>query len=146
MGKQSATEILKQYAQRTTDKRVALLELLMDSPRAFALSDIEKQLSIPMDRVTIYRTLHSYEENGLVIKMVDQKGVGLYMFNHKEHSNISTHPHLRCKECETVICLPCLPDEYLEELKKYEIDEMYFLMEGKCHKCSAKQADTKSQG
>lgn len=136
MCKQSAADILKQYAQRATDKRVALLELLMDSTKAFALSEIEKQLSISIDRVTIYRTLHTFETIGLIIKVVDHKGTCLYMFNHKDHSDISAHPHLRCRECERVFCLPCLPNEYLEGLKKYEIDEMYFLMEGTCPECS----------
>ena len=137
MAKQSAAEILKQYAQRTTDKRVAVLELLVDSPKAFALSEIEKQLSISIDRVTIYRTLHIFETIGLIIKVVDHKGTSLYMFNHEKHSDTNTHPHLRCRECERVICLPNLPNEYLERLKKYEIDQMYFLMEGTCPECLA---------
>ena len=88
-----------------------------------------------MDRVTIYRTLQTFEAVGLISKMVDHKGNCLYMFNHKDHSNLSMHPHLRCKECGKVICLPCLPHEYLEELKKYKIDKMYFLMEGICPEC-----------
>lgn len=136
MGKQSATDILNQYAQRTTDNRVALLELLMDCPKAFAFSEIEKQLSISMDRVTIYRTLHTFEAAGLIMKVVDQKGVCLYMFNHKGHRESSMHPHLRCKECGKVVCLPSLPHEYLEELKRFEIDEMYLLMEGICEECA----------
>ena len=135
MDKQSAADILKLHAQRTTEKRLALLELLMDGPKAFAFSEIEKQLSISMDRVTIYRTLQTFEAVGLVTRMVDHKGICLYMFNHKDHGNLSMHPHLRCKECGKVICLPPLPHEYLEELKKYKIDKMYFLMEGICPEC-----------
>lgn len=135
MGKQSAADILKQHAQRTTNKRVALLELLMSSPKAFALSEIEKQLTISIDRVTIYRTLHTFEAIGLIIKVVDHKGVCLYMFNLESHSNLNIHPHLRCKECGKIVCLPGLPQEYLDRLEKYEIDEMYFLMEGVCLEC-----------
>ena len=135
MDKQSAADILKQYAQRTTNGRVALLELLMDSPKAFALSEIEKRLSISIDRVTIYRTLHTFEAIGLVIKVVDHNGICLYMANPESHSNLNMHPHLRCKECGKVVCLPCLPKEYLDRLEKYEIDEMYFLMEGTCPEC-----------
>ncbi len=141
MGKQSAAAILKQYSQRTTNGRVALLELLMDSPKAFALSEIEKLLSISIDRVTIYRTINTFEAVGLVTKMVDYRGICLYMFNHKDHSAISTHPHLRCRECERVVCLPCLPNEYLNTLEKYEIEEMYFLMEGVCPECQASKVN-----
>ena len=135
MSRQRAEEILKQHEKRATEKRVALLKILMDSSKAFTLSGIEKQLTIPIDRVTIYRTLHSYEMMGLVTKMVDHKGTCIYMYNHEAHSNSHVHPHLRCKVCEKVVCLPCLPSEYTNKLVKHEIEEMYFLMEGICSKC-----------
>ncbi|MEM6843466.1 MAG: transcriptional repressor [Bacteroidota bacterium] len=136
MSKKRAIGILKQYGQRITDGRVALLKLLMKKPQAFALTEIEKQLSISIDRVTIYRTLHTFESVGLLQKVIDSKGVGRYMFNQTNHHNIDTHPHLRCNECGKVVCLPCLPKEYLASLEKYEIGEMYFLMEGTCLDCS----------
>ncbi|MEM6362216.1 MAG: transcriptional repressor [Bacteroidota bacterium] len=135
MGKQSASDLLKLHTKRPTDKRVALLELLMDSPKAYALSEIEKKLSISIDRVTIYRTINTFEAVGLVTKMVDYRGICLYMFNHKDHSALSTHPHFRCKECGKIVCLPSLPRSYLQKLEQYKIDEMYFLMEGICSEC-----------
>ena len=135
MEAQSAAEVLKIYSQRTTEKRLAILELLMAETKAFALSEIEHQLAINIDRVTIYRTLNTFEAVGLVVKMVDHQGTSLYMFNHKKHGTLSTHPHLRCKECGKITCLPSLPETYLDGLKKYRIDEMYFLMEGVCEDC-----------
>lgn len=135
MKEQNAAEILKLHSQRTTEKRLAILELLMSESKAFALSDIESHLSINIDRVTIYRTLNTFEAVDLVTKMVDHQGTGVYMFNHKHHNTLSMHPHLRCKECGKITCLPSLPAEYLETLKKYQIDEMYFLMEGVCEDC-----------
>ena len=135
MSRQRAEEILKQHAKRATEKQVALLEILMDSSKAFTLSKIEERLTIPIDRVTIYRTLHCYEMMGLVTKMVDHKGICIYMYNHEAHSNSHVHPHLRCKACEKVVCLPCLPSEYMNQLVKHEIKEMYFLMDGICSNC-----------
>ncbi len=135
MDKQSAEGILKLYAKRTTDKRLALLKLLMSVRKAFDFSELEEQLSVLMDRVTIYRTLHTFVKVGLVIKLVDHRGNAFFMFNHTDHSKLSMHPHLRCRGCEKVICLPSLPEEYLEKLKKFEIGEMYFLMEGLCQEC-----------
>jgi len=137
MNNQSASEILRQYEQRTTDQRLALLELLMDKSKAFAFSEIERQLTISIDRATIYRTLQTFEAVGLVIRMVDHQGNSLFMFNHKDHSKLSPHPHLYCKNCREVVCLPSLPKEYVEGLKQYVIGEMYFLMEGICQECLA---------
>ena len=91
--------------------------------------------------MTIYRTLHTFESIGLILKVVDHKGIGRYMFGHTDHHNVSTHPHLRCNECGKVVCLPCLPEEYLAELEKYDIGEMYFLMEGTCLECSTSKTE-----
>ena len=87
MSKQQATRLLRQKAQRITRKRVALLAFLMKGPRAYALSDLENELDLPIDRVTIYRTLHAYEEIRLVLRMVNHHGVGMYMFNHEAHND-----------------------------------------------------------
>ena len=136
MSKQKATKILIKHSQRATDKRVELLALLMEKARAFALSEIERLLTISIDRVTIYRTLHIFETIGLVVRMVDYKGVCLYMFNHETHNHINNiHPHLLCNSCQKVICLPCLPNQYMAKIKKYKIKNMYFLMEGLCPEC-----------
>lgn len=135
MGKQSAEAIIKSYQKRTTPKRVALLEFLMDNSKAYTLSEIENLLPVSMDRVTVYRILQVFEEIGLVMKMVDSKGICMYMLNLEDHRTLHLHPHLHCTKCDKVLCLPCLPKEYLEGLEKYEIAEMYFLMEGICPDC-----------
>ena len=135
MTKKSATDILKQHEQRITNGRVALLELLMESPKAFPFSELEQQLSVPIDRVTIYRTLQTFEAIGLITRMVDHKGTCVYMINLEEHKNLSVHPHLYCTACDEIVCLPGLPEEYLAKLEKYEIEEIYFLMQGKCREC-----------
>ncbi len=139
MNRKSAIDILKSQNKRITSKRLAILELFMDNAKPFALSEIERQLSGSMDRATMYRTLHTFEAMDLVIKLIDQQGTCLYMLNHEKHKEQSIHPHLHCSECDKIVCLPCLPDEYMERLKKYDIDEMYFLMQGKCLECSDRQ-------
>ncbi len=136
MNRKSAIAILKSQNKRVTSKRLAILELFMDNSKPFALSEIEKQLSGAMDRATMYRTLHTFEAMDLVVKLIDHQGTCLYMLNHEKHKKQSIHPHLHCRECDKIVCLPCLPDEYMEGLKKYDIEEMYFLMQGKCLECS----------
>lgn len=133
-----AVEILQSHAQRLTEGRIALLALLMKSPRAYSLSTIEEQLPVSMNRVTIYRIIQIYEEIGLVVRMVDRKGISVFMFNHEAHRNACKHPHLRCRGCGKVICLPGLPDAYLDTLQQYEIEEVYVIMEGLCPQCLSK--------
>lgn len=135
MSKQQAVQLLRQKAQRVTEKRVALLAFLMKSPRAYALSDLEKELAVTVDRVTVYRTLHTYEGVGLVLRMINHRGVGMYMFNHEAHNDTQDHFHLSCRSCHQVVCLPRLPYDYLKQLDAYEIESMHFLMDGVCSAC-----------
>jgi len=136
MNRQSAIQLLKSRNKRITTKRLAILELFMDNAKPFALSEIERQLSGSMDRATMYRTLHTFEEMDLIVKLIDQQGTCLYMLNHEKHKKLRIHPHLHCKECNSIVCLPCLPEDYMEGLKDYDIEAMYFLMQGKCRECS----------
>jgi Fur family transcriptional regulator, ferric uptake regulator len=135
MFEHQAVKILKQQSQRITKSRVALLEFLKDSPCAFTFSEIENQLPISIDRTTIYRILQKYVSTDLVLKMVDSNGICMYMFNPHDHNTHRPHPHLRCKKCGKVCCLPSLPYEYLESLQEYKIDDIYYLMEGICPEC-----------
>ena len=135
MGNLVAKEILKLHEIRASNQRVALLEILMSSHKAFTLSEIEKELTVAIDRVTVYRTLQSYEVSGLVVKMVNRKGICMYMYNHERHNGSFVHPHLHCKSCEKVICLPSLPKEYMDNISKHKVTEIYFLMEGVCSEC-----------
>ncbi len=109
MNVQNAKEILKENVQCITESRLVILTFLMQSPKAYALSDIERDLDKSMDRVTVYRTLNFFTDIGLALKIVDHKGTCPYLFNHESHDHIKIHPHLRCKECNTVVCLPSLP-------------------------------------
>ncbi|HWZ05000.1 MAG TPA: hypothetical protein VNX40_15390, partial [Mucilaginibacter sp.] len=48
-----------------TAMRLLVLDFLLNQNAAISLSDIEKGLT-PADRITIYRTLKTFEEKGLV--------------------------------------------------------------------------------
>ncbi|WP_020530130.1 Fur family transcriptional regulator [Flexithrix dorotheae] len=135
MSAQKAIKLLKEKKKRVTEPRVALLNFLMSRPKAYPLNDIVDALCVPVDRVTIYRALHTFEEIDLVVRMVDFKGVCHYMFKHDIHLDGGAHPHLRCRGCGTIICLPDLPNEYLEKLERFKIEDIYFLMEGLCPNC-----------
>ncbi|MBT31340.1 MAG: hypothetical protein CMO01_16925 [Thalassobius sp.] len=135
MSKQIAINILKQHSQRATFRRIAVLEFLMEQAKAYSLTEMERLLSINIDRATIYRILQIFETEGLVIKMIDLNGTCIYMFNNQNHNDSKKHPHLRCKKCDKIVCLPCLPNEYMDKLDDFEINQIYFLMEGTCKEC-----------
>lgn len=134
MSREIAITLLRQKGQRITDKRTYLLSFLMKTSKSYAFPELEEKLAGYMDRVTIYRILNTFESHKLVMKMVDQQGIFRYFFHQKIDDHIST-PQLRCKDCHTVVQLPCLPEEYLQKLAKYKIDGLHFLMDGLCEEC-----------
>ena len=59
-------EILKQNQLSVTGSRKKILELFLSNEGALAHSDIEKKTGEKFDRVTIYRTLHTFLEKGII--------------------------------------------------------------------------------
>ena len=131
----SVEEILRKYKCRATSIRKKILSFISTEDKAFAISEIEEFFSEAADRVTIYRTLNTFVELGLVIKMLNAKGVAYFFYNGDRHAHKETHPHLYCKSCEKVICLPKYSEHYLQALDSYNAAHIYVLLEGQCETC-----------
>ena len=63
-------DLLKKNHMSVTDSRLQILELFYHAPGALAHADIEKKASDKIDRVTIYRTLQTFEEKGIIHNMI----------------------------------------------------------------------------
>lgn len=136
MNKKNAIALLKKHDKRVTTNRLAILELFMDSANPFSSAEVEKHFSNLMDRATMYRTLNTFVEMDLILKLFDDQGNCLYFFNHENHQQKRLHPHLHCSDCGKILCLPSLPESYLDKLQNFNIKEMKLLMQGKCIACS----------
>ena len=129
--------ILKQI--NPTANRMLVLDFMLDQHSAISLSDIEKGLA-PTDRVTIYRTLKTFEEKGLVHSIEDGTGIPKYALCVEDCSadgHHDLHLHFYCSSCKETYCLPKtripkvkLPDNF----KPHEID---LLIKGLCNKCNS---------
>ena len=64
--KRDAEEILKHSQLSVTESRKKILHLFQASPGALAHADIENHTSDQYDRVTIYRTLQTFLEKGII--------------------------------------------------------------------------------
>jgi Fur family ferric uptake transcriptional regulator len=135
-------DILKANSFRVTQHRCAVLEYFMKSKSALTHSDLEKKFQNEIDRVSLYRILHSFSEKQLLFKLIDSKGVVSYVYDRHNHSDDGHYyPHYKCKSCNDVVELPELPKAYVDQLKKLNIDELNILAEGTCKECekSAKE-------
>jgi iron complex outermembrane receptor protein len=97
-----------------------VMSVFKNSKAALCHEDIEKQLPIKIDRVTIYRILQSFCNDGKVHKISSDNGKTYYALCHdcSEGDHHDNHLHFHCIKCETVSCIeesvfiPTLPAEY----------------------------------
>jgi Fur family ferric uptake transcriptional regulator len=133
----STEQKLAQKNINPTAMRLLVLNALLKQNSAISLSDIEKLLE-PADRVTIYRTLKTFEEKGLVHMIDDGSGSPKYALCHEacdagQHHDM--HVHFYCLNCKETFCLPNskIPDILLPG--NFTSLEMNLLVKGVCSKC-----------
>ena len=130
-------QILKNHKLRITAIRKRTLEILRKSEAALAQSELEGRLS-EFDRVTIYRTLTSFEESGLVHRIVNESGVGNYALcvdacdsdHHHDH-----HLHLECDNCGKVYCLDEVVIPEIQIPAHYKAHGLKITTHGLCSSC-----------
>lgn len=104
--------LLKSHGLRVTQARVVLLELLMNQHGPISHQQIETMLDeseSPIDRVTIYRTLHSLTECGILHRVTGLDRSFSYAYVNDgasgEHHG-GDHAHFVCERCSHTFCLP----------------------------------------
>ena len=136
-----ALNILKKNHLTNTDSRRAILEIFLKSPNALAHHDIEKKTGERFDRVTVYRTLQTFIDKGIVHTIPTVDNAILYALCHEEcaeghhHDN---HIHFICDNCGKTTCLDntqvpeiCLP-------KGYKAFQVNVVVNGICVVCKGK--------
>lgn len=110
---------------------------MQKAKRALSSSELEKQLK-GVDRITLYRTLLSFEESGLIHHSIDASGQKKYAFcaehcdAHEHHDN---HVHFHCNTCGESECLEDQVPADLKLPKGYEVSDIQFNVMGICSKC-----------
>ncbi len=118
---------------------MAILESFLESQTALSHQNIEELVGEEFDRVTIYRTLTSFEEKGILHKVPDRAGQTKYALcesNCQEHQHNENHVHFKCQKCEHVYCLSQIQLPDLNLPQGYEVEEAEFLLSGTCSTCN----------
>src|SRR5215204_6817407 len=101
-------EILRRKNLSVTDSRKKILTLFLSSHDALAHGDIEKKAGEKFDRVTVYRTLQTFVEKGIIHTIPTADNSVRYALCKDDcgqghhHDN---HVHFLCTECNTTTCL-----------------------------------------
>jgi Fur family ferric uptake transcriptional regulator len=130
--------ILKNKKLRVTPFREEVLELFLNQSNAISIGDIENHLK-DFDRITLYRTIKSFIEKGVVHEILmpgDVKKLALCPddCSSDKHIHTTQHIHFKCNECENVFCLDInqFPDITVSNFK---IDALEIQGNGTCENC-----------
>lgn len=123
---------------KPTAMRILVLEHLCNQLSAISLTELEKALA-PVDRVTVYRTLKTFEEHCLVHAIEDGTGASKYALCKEECDDSPHHDlhiHFFCNRCYETYCLPRTLIPAVALPAGFEKEEMSLLVKGVCQKCS----------
>ncbi len=131
--------ILKEHGMRRTDFRVKLLDIfLKEDHKAIGTSVVEDKLE-DFDRVTLYRTIKSFEENGILHKVVDDLGESRYALcdsQCKVHRNAEEHAHFNCTSCNQTFCLKEKGEILISLPQDFKLTHTDITLSGVCSQCN----------
>lgn len=130
--------ILKRNRLSVTDSRVRILELFLAQNGALAHGDIEKRTGERFDRVTVYRTLHSFLNKGIIhtIPTADNSiRYALCKENCEEGHHHDNHVHFVCDDCGNTICLDEVTIPSIQLPQGFKAKQVEMVVSGKCNAC-----------
>ena len=134
---EKVNKILEQKAVRITAMRQLILEYFVDENVVLGLSELEKVFP-KSDRITIYRTLKTFEENGILHSIKGEGEEAKYALC-KEHCSpvtyIDQHPHFQCEQCKQVTCIDIQLIPSMELPNGYVQKEVTMMIKGICPNC-----------
>jgi Fur family transcriptional regulator, ferric uptake regulator len=133
-----ALDILKKHRLSNTDSRRAILEIFLQSANALAHHDIEKETGILFDRVTVYRTLQTFIEKGIVHTIPTQDNEVKYALCREQCSaghHHDNHIHFICEVCGKTTCLDDTQIPAIPLPKGYRKSQVNVVVNGICKQC-----------
>lgn len=129
---------LEQHSIRPTPMRMLVLEHFLQQRSAQSLAELETTMP-RADRITLYRTVKTFVEKGILHQVEGGPGATRYALCHDactEGEHRDFHPHFHCTVCGQTVCLdtvhlavPALP-------AGYRLSEVEMAVRGVCPYCA----------
>ena len=130
-------QLLNQADLRITQVRKDVLTCFLENNHALSSTDIEESMGTALDRITLYRTLKSFEEKGLIHSIVDPNNALKYAMCEAtctEHHHHDEHIHFHCTSCGNTFCIEeTIPPVHLPN--GYRISNASMIVNGLCSNC-----------
>lgn len=132
-------EFLRKKKIKVTDTRKEILRILSEAKAAISYNSIQEQTKLKLDKVTVYRTLDTFESKGIIHSVPSDDGIKLYSFckdDCHDHNHEDNHVHFHCQKCDETTCLYDSVIPEIELPKEYKIVTSKLIVQGICPKCN----------
>lgn len=129
--------ILKSHHLRITDCRLDVIQLFLNEKGALSQGDLETRFK-QYDRVTLYRTLHSFLDSGILHKIPNENGTATYGLCHHTctpDQHVHNHIHFKCNTCGQIECLDDKAVPAVVLPAGYVIEGVNLIVDGICADC-----------
>jgi Fur family peroxide stress response transcriptional regulator len=133
-------EACREKGLNVTYQRILIYKALKNSASHPTAEDIYKTVKVEYPSIslaTVYKTLETLSENGLLSKVTELHDLARY------DAEVSPHHHILCRKCKKVMDVH---DEQLENIpipqtNEFTVEGVRILFEGICKECAAKQQE-----
>ncbi len=136
---QKAEDLLLSKSIRKTPFRVKVLDIFMSNrSQAMDTAMVEQRLD-DFDRITLYRTIKKFEEEGIIHQAIDgtnEKKYALCGEKCSSHNHTDNHAHFVCSSCSQTSCIEyTIPN--ISAPAEYQVDQVHIALKGICPSCQA---------
>lgn len=131
-------EQLEKRKIKPTAMRLVVLDFISNNKHAVSLKDLENGLE-STDRVTLFRTLKTFEEHKIIHSIDDGTGSVKYAICNDSCEcgyPQDVHIHFYCKVCDETQCLPKVKVPAMNLPTGFSPEEANVVVKGVCNKCS----------
>ena len=131
-------DLLKRNQLSITEGRKKILDLFLHAKGALAHADIEKNTYEAFDRVTVYRTLQTFVEKGIIHHIPTTDNSILYALckdNCEAGHHHDNHVHFICDTCNKTICLDDVTVPHVKLPKGFTPNQSEMVVKGICNDC-----------
>ena len=131
--------ILKGHGLSVTGVRRRILEVFLRSGEGLSHGDIESSTGDQLDRVTVYRTLQSFLEKGIVHAIPTADNSARYAIcrdDCREGHHHDDHVHFICTTCGKATCLNEVQVPPIKLPRGYHSRQVSLVVNGTCPSCA----------
>jgi Fur family ferric uptake transcriptional regulator len=127
---------LEEKGVKPTAMRLLILKCFIGSKIALSIGELEKVFKVS-ERSTLFRTLKTFEEKGVVHPIEDGTGVIKYALCEENYEvGNDLHLHFHCNSCDETVCLTEHKIPHINLPEGYITEDINLVIKGICNKCS----------